>query len=393
MSHARSVFSQLIAYLPQRQLDTIIERYQGNWHVRRFPVWSQLLCMIYAQLTHRDSLRDVEACLNSQGKRLYHMGIPHRVARSTLADANEVRDFRIFQELGQLLITQALELYHDEPLGLELKETLYALDSTTIDLCLTLFPWADFRRTKAAIKVHTLLSLRGSIPAFIDFSDGRSHDVNALDVVPIPKRSIVAMDRGYTDWERLYAIHCLPAYFVIRAKDNLAFRRVASNPVKKSTGLRADQTITFTTWQARHDYPETLRRVVFFDAEQQRRLVFLTNHFGIPAKTVADIYKSRWQIELFFKWIKQHLVIKSFYGTSSNAVKTQVWIALIVYLLVAIARKQLKLPASLHTILTILEVNLFEKISIIQLITETVQRIDTPENTTTSGNQLILFPE
>jgi hypothetical protein len=393
MSHARSVFSQLIAYLPQRQLDTIIERYQGNWHVRRFPVWSQLLCMTYAQLTHRDSLRDVEACLNSQGKRLYHMGIQHRVARSTLADANEVRDFRIFQELGRLLITQALELYHDEPLGLELKETLYALDSTTIDLCLTLFPWADFRRTKAAIKVHTLLSLRGPIPAFIDFSDGRSHDVNALDVVPIPKRSIVAMDRGYTDWERLYAIHCLPAYFVIRAKDNLAFRRVASNPVKKSTGLRADQTITFTTWQARHDYPETLRRVVFFDAEQQRRLVFLTNHFGIPAKTVADIYKSRWQIELFFKWIKQHLVIKSFYGTSPNAVKTQVWIALIVYLLVAIARKQLKLPASLHTILTILEVNLFEKIPIIQLITETVQRIGTPENTTTSGNQLILFPE
>ena len=393
MSHARSVFSQLIAYLPQRQLDTIIERYQGNWHVRRFTVWSQLLCMTYAQLTHRDSLRDVEACLNSQGKRLYHMGIQHRVARSTLADANEVRDFRIFQELGQLLITQALELYHDEPLGLELKETLYALDSTTIDLCLTLFPWADFRRTKAAIKVHTLLSLRGPIPAFIDFSDGRSHDVNALDVVPIPKRSIVAMDRGYTDWERLYAIHCLPAYFVIRAKDNLAFRRVASNPVKKSTGLRADQTITFTTWQACHDYPETLRRVVFFDAEQQRRLVFLTNHFGIPAKTVADIYKSRWQIELFFKWIKQHLVIKSFYGTSPNAVKTQVWIALIVYLLVAIARKQLKLPASLHTILTILEVNLFEKISIIQLITETVQRIDLPENTTTSSNQLILFPE
>ena len=332
-------------------------------------------------------------CLNSQGKRLYHMGIQHRVARSTLIDANEVRDFHIFQELGQPLITQALELYHDEPLGLELKETLYALDSTTIDLCLTLFPWADFRRTKAAIKVHTLLSLRGPIPAFIDFSDGRSHDVNALDVVPIPKRSIVAMDRGYTDWERLYAIHCLPAYFVIRAKDNLAFRRVASNPVKKSTGLRADQTITFTTWQARHDYPETLRRVVFFDAEQQRRLVFLTNHFGIPAKTVADIYKSRWQIELFFKWIKQHLVIKSFYGTSPNAVKTQVWIALIVYLLVAIARKQLKLPASLHTILTILEVNLFEKISISQLITETVQRIDTPENTTTSGNQLILFPE
>jgi len=271
MSHARSVFSQLIAYLPQRQLDTIIERYQGNWHVRRFPVWSQLLCMTYAQLTHRDSLRDVEACLNSQGKRLYHMGIQHRVARSTLADANEVRDFRIFQELGQLLITQALELYHDEPLGLELKETLYALDSTTIDLCLTLFTWADFRRTQAAIKVHTLLSLRGPIPAFIDFSDGRSHDVNALDVVPIPKRSIVAMDRGYTDWERLYAIHCLPAYFVIRAKDNLAFRRVASNPVKKSTGLRADQTITFTTWQACHDYPETLRRVVFFDAEQQRR--------------------------------------------------------------------------------------------------------------------------
>jgi hypothetical protein len=323
MAHARSVFSQLIDYLPQRQFDTIIERYQGNWHVRRFPVWSQLLCMIYAQLTHRDSLRDVEACLNSQGKRLYHMGIKHRVARSTLADANEVRDFRIFQELGQLLITQALELYHDEPLGLELKETLYALDSTTIDLCLTLFPWADFRRTKAAIKVHALLSLRGPIPAFIDFSDGRSHDVNALDVVPIPERAIVAMDRGYTDWARLYAIHCLPAYFVIRAKDNLAFRRVASNPVKKSTGLRADQTITFTTWQACHDYPETVRRVVFFDAEQQRRLVFLTNHFGIPAKTVADIYKSRWQIELFFKWIKQHLVIKSFYGTSANAVKTR----------------------------------------------------------------------
>jgi hypothetical protein len=393
MSRGRSVFAQLIAQLPQRQFDAIVKRYQGNWHVRRFPVWSQLLCMSYAQLTHRDSLRDVEACLNSQGKRLYHMGIRHRVARSTLADANEARDFRIFQELGQLLIAQALELYRDEPLALELKEALYALDSTTIDLCLTLFPWADFRRTKAAIKVHTLLSLRGPIPAFIDFSDGRSHDVNALDSVPIPKRSIVAMDRGYTDWERLYAIHCLPAYFVIRAKDNLAFRRIASNLIDKSTGLRADQTIVFTTWQARHDYPETLRRVVFYDAEQQRRLVFLTNHFGISAKMVADIYKSRWQIELFFKWLKQHLVIKSFYGTSPNAVKTQVWIALIVYLLVAIVRKQLKLPASLHTILTIIEVNLFEKIPIIDLITKTVQRIDAPDNPATSDNQLILFTE
>jgi hypothetical protein len=393
MHSGRSVFAQLISYLPQRQFDAIVTRYQGNWHVRRFPVWSQLLCMIYAQLTHRDSLRDLETSLNSQGKRLYHMGVGHRMARSTLGEANETRDFRMFQELGEILIRQALTLYRDEPLGIELQYALYALDSTTIDLCLTLFPWASFRSTKAAIKVHTLLSLRGPIPAFIDFTDGRSHDVKALDRVPIPKQAIVTMDRGYTDWERLYAMHCLPAYFVIRAKDNLAFRRVCSHRVDKSIGLRADQSVVFTTWQARHDYPETLRRVVFFDVEQERRLVFLTNHFGIPAKSVADIYKSRWQIELFFKWLKQHLVIKSFYGTSPNAVKTQVWIALIVYLLVAIVRKQLRLSASLHTILTIIEVNVFEKIPIHQLITDTMRRIDSNENQRVTDNQLNLFVE
>ncbi len=343
--------------------------------------------MAFAQLTGRESLRDIESCLSSHREKLYHVGMRGKISRSTLADANERRDFRIYEAVGYSLIRSARKLYQTEELAIELDRSLFALDSTTIDLCLSLFPWATFRETKAAVKMHTLLDLRGSIPTFVGLTSGAVHDVHFLSTAPLEEESIVALDRGYLDFERLYAVHRLPAFFVIRAKRNLRSRRLSSSPVEKETGVRVDQIIALTGTQSRKDYPESLRRVAFYDKVNHRRLVFLTNLFTVPAKTIADIYKQRWQVELFFKWVKGHLRIKSFYGTSANAVKTQVWVAIIVYLLVAIAKKRLKLQTSLHTLLQIVEVNLFEKTDIIQVVTKALRQ----EIMTETPNQLNLF--
>jgi hypothetical protein len=368
MNAGKTVFAQLLEHVSHYEFDKCVDRYHGNQKVRSFSCWNQFLCMAYAQLTGRTSLRSIEAGLNAQHEKLYHMGFRGRIARSTLADANESRDFQIYQDVAAHLIQRACQLYQDEPLALDVQNTLYALDSTTIELCLSLFPWAHFRKTKGAVKMHTLLNVRGAIPTFVAISTGKLSDVNVLDVVPLDAEAIVAMDRAYLDFARLYAIHRRLAFFVIRAKKNLRFRRLASAPVDKSLGVRADQTIVLKRRKSRRAYPQTLRRVSYRDQETHRRFVFLTNLFDIPAKTVADIHKYRWQIELFFKWIKQHLRLKAFYGTSPNAVKTQIWIAISLYLLVAIAKKTLYLPGSLHTILDILEVNAFEKKPIFQLV-------------------------
>jgi len=346
MYSGKFVFSQLISILPLYEFNKCVAKYQGNKKVRDFPCWSQFLCMAFAQLSHRESLRDIEVTLNSHHKKLYHMGLRTRVARSTLADANERRDFRIYQDFAHALIPIATKLYRDKPLPVDIENELYALDSSTIDLCLSLFPWARFRKTKAAIKLHTLLDLRGSIPVFIEVTEGRIHDVKVMDQVPTPPDSIQVMDRGYLDFARLYQIHLIPACFVIRAKSNLQFRRVRSLPVDKSTGVQCDQIIMLTGPKSSKDYPEQLRRVRFFDSELDKRLVFLTNNFAVDSRTVADIYRCRWQVELFFKWIKGHLRVKSFFGTSQNAVKTQIWVAISAYLLVAIARKHLREKAN-----------------------------------------------
>ncbi len=387
MNTGKTVFAQLMEHFSPYEFDKCVERYRGNHRVRSFSCLDQFLCMAFAQFTGRQSLRDIETCLNSHREKLYHMGFRGAVSRSTLADANEQRDFRIYQDFAQGLIVTARKLYQSDRFALELDHTVYALDSTTIDLCLSLFPWAHFRKTKAAIKMHTLLDLRGSIPAFICLTTGKVHDVNLLEAVPLESDSIVTMDRAYVDYKRLYAVHRIPAYFVVRAKRNLRFRRIASRPADKSNGVRADQTITLLVQKSRLGYPETLRRVSYVDSETGKRLVFLTNHFGISAKTVADIYRQRWQVELFFKWVKQHLRIKAFYGTSPNAVKTQIWIAISVYLLVAIVKKQLRLPASLHTILQILEMNVFEKKPIYQIVNDGLKQ----ETNDPDSNQLKLF--
>lgn len=326
--------------------------------------------MAFAQITHRESLRDIEICLRSQNKKLYHMGIRGRVSRSTLAEANENRDWRIYAEFAQSLIGTARELYQEDSFLEDLNETIYALDATTIDLCLSVFPWAPFRKNKAAIKLHTLLDLKGNIPTFIHISDGKLHDVNALDLLHLEAGAYYVMDRGYLDFERLYAFNQIPAFFVTRAKANMQFQRRYSHPVEKDTGLRCDQTITLTGFYTSKHYPDTLRRVKFKDPNTGKALVFLTNNFTLPALTIAELYRSRWQVELFFKWIKQHLRIKRFYGTSENAVKTQVWIAVSVYILVAIMKKRLNLQESLYTILQILSLSVFEKIELYQLITE-----------------------
>ncbi|MHB8771308.1 MAG: IS4 family transposase [Syntrophales bacterium] len=368
MNPGRTVFAQLLQHLPRYEFDKCVRRYEGNYRIRRFPCYDQFLCLAFAQVTYRESLRDIETCLNSHREKLYHVGFRGPVSRSTLADANEIRDYRIYEDFGYHLIDTARFLYQGEELEIDLKQSVYALDSTTIDLCLALFPWATFRKTKGAIKLHTLLDLRASIPTFIALTPASVHDVNLLDIVPFEKESIVTLDRGYTDFRRLYAIHRQPAFFVIRAKSNLRFRRLNARRVDKTTGIRADQTIALTGIRSKDAYPESLRRVSYMDPETRKRLVFLTNIFTIPAKTVADIFKLRWQVELFFRWIKQHLRIKSFYGISANAVKTQIWIAFCVYLLVAIMKKRLNLPGSLHTLLQILEVNVFEKQSIQQLV-------------------------
>jgi hypothetical protein len=389
MNSGKTVFTQLLQYLPRYEFNQCVSRYQRNYKVRSFSCWDQFLCMSFAQLTYRESRRDIEACLNSHLQKLYHMGFRGCVSRSTLAAANESRDFRIYRDLGHILIGIARKLYQGEDLGVDLQQTIYALDSTTIDLCLTTFPGARFRKKKAAIKLHTLLDVRGSIPTFINVTHGKVHDVNMMNTLPLEDNSVCAMDRGYMAFQRLYQIHIIPAFsfFVIRAKRNLQFRRLYSNPVDKMTGIQADQTIVLLGNKLRMAYPEALRRVRYHDAEQNRRFIFLTKHFGIPAKTVADIYSLRWQVELFFKWIKQHLHIKSFYGTSPNAVKTQVWVAISTYLLVAIVKKRLNLPGSLHTILQILEVNIFQQKSIFQAVSDALKH----ELDDVSANQLILF--
>ena len=343
--------------------------------------------MAFAQITYRESLRDIEVCLRSQRKKLYHMGIRGTVSRSTLADANEQRDWRIYAELAQSLIATARELYSSDTFIDELDETVYALDSTTIDLCLSVFPWASFRKTKAAVKLHTLLDLRGNIPTFIHISDGKLHDVNALDVLPIEPGAYYIMDRAYLDFERLYSMNQNGAFFVTRAKSNTKWRRIYSRPVDRTTGLICDQTIVVTGIKSSKTYPEKLRRVKYRDPETGKSLVFLTNNYSLPALTIAQLYRSRWQVELFFKWIKQHLRIKRFFGTSENAVKTQVWIAVSVYVLVAIMKKRLNLQESLYTILQILSVSAFERVSVYQLITER----DCKSSTPASCNQLKLF--
>jgi len=387
MNAGKTVFAQLLAHLPRHEFRRAVARHRGNYRVRSFSCWDQFIAMAFAQLSGRESLRDIEACLSSHREKLYHVGMRGKISRSTLAEANERRDFRIYEKVGYSLIRTARELYQAEELAVELDRSLYALDSTTIDLCLSLFPWATFRKTKAAVKMHTLLDLRGSIPTFVGLTSGAVHDVNFLDVVPLEEESVVTMDRGYLDFERLYAVHRLPAFFVIRAKRNLRFRRLSSSTVDKTCGVRVDQIIALMGTRSRKDYPESLRRVAFYDMKNHRRLVFLTNLFSVSPKTVADIYKQRWQVELFFKWIKGHLRIKSFYGTSANAVKIQVWVAIIVYLLVAIAKKRLKLQPSLHTLLQIVEVNLFEKIDIIQLVIKALRQ----EIMAETANQLNLF--
>jgi len=387
MNSGKTVFAQILQHLSRYEFNKCVTKYNGNYRIRKFPCYDQFLCLAFAQLTYRESLRDIETCLNSHREKLYHVGFRGQISRSTLADANERRDYRIYQEFGYYLIGRAQKLYHNEKLAVELIQSLYALDSTTIDLCLSLFPWATFRKTKAAIKIHTLLDLRGSIPTFISLTPGSVHDVTMLDVVPLDRTSIVTMDRGYIDFRRLYAIHQLPAFFVIRAKSNLKFRRLTSRTVDKDSGLRADQTIILKVAKSKEAYPEVLRRVSYVDPETNKRFVFLTNIFTIPAETVAGIYKQRWHIELFFKWIKQHLRIKSFFGTSFNAVKIQIWVAISIYLLVAIMKKRLNLPGSLHTILQILEVNIFEKKPIIQLVSNALKQEKEPA----ISNQLNLF--
>jgi hypothetical protein len=366
MNSGQSLFSQLIDHLPSHEFRQCVQRYAGNYRVRSFSCWDQFLCMIFAQLTCRESLRDIVACLRSQPTRLYHLGMRGKVSRSTLADANESRNWRIYADFAQGLIAEARRLYGEEDLGLDLAHTVYALDSTVIDLCMALFPWARFKPTQHAVKLHTLLDLRGQIPTFIHISPAQIHDVNALDLLTPEAGAFYIIDRGYLDFERLYRWTLHAAFFVTRAKKNFRFTRVISHPVDKSTGVQCDQTIALRWFYSVKAYPARLRRIRFLDAPRNKRLVFLTNNFTLPAHVIAELYRRRWQIELFFKWIKQHLRIKAFYGTSENAVKTQVWIAVCSYLLVAIVRKRLSLNLNLYTILQILSVSLFEKIPINQ---------------------------
>jgi hypothetical protein len=386
MHAGKLVFAQLLEFAPWHTFRRLVAKYQGDFNVRRFSCLDQFLCMAFAQLTYRESLRDIEACLRAQPEKLYHMGIRGNVSRSALADANESRDWRIYFEFAQSLIRLARELYADESLGIELKETVYALDSTTIDLCLSMFEWASFRQTKAAVKLHTLLDLRGSIPTFIHISDGTLHDVNVLDLIEPELGSFYVMDRGYVDFKRLYKFVLAGSFFVTRAKSNFKYRKIKANRVDRSTGVLSDQVVELVGFYSRQRYPAQLRRIRYRDQER-RLLIFLTNNMTLPAITVCDLYRLRWQIELFFKWIKQHLRIKRFFGTSENAVKTQVWIAVGTYVLVAIIRKRLNLSLSLHTMLQILSVTPFEKQSLLQLLKEA----EAMESTANSANQLNLL--
>jgi hypothetical protein len=383
----KTIFAQVIDLIHPQQFCRCVERYRGDYKVKAFSCWDQFLCMAFAQLTFRESLRDIEDCLSARSDQLYHLGFRSQICRSTLADANERRDWRIYADLAQLLIKKARTLYAAEALEVELAQSVYALDSTTIDLCLKLFPWARFRRTKGAIKLHTLLDLRGPIPSLVSITEARCHDINALDMLLIEPGAFYIMDKAYLDFARLYLLHRAGAYFVIRPRADLRFVRYRSQPVDRTTGLRSDQLGRLHGFYSRKAFPDKLRAVRFYDTEQERRFCFLSNHLVLPALTLCQLYKMRWQVELFFKWIKQHLRIKRFYGTSTNAVKTQIWIALCVYLLVAIRKQQLGFPQSLHTILQILSVNLFEKVPIDQLLTNTLaQNQNLPD-----PNQLTLW--
>lgn len=362
MYTGKTLFAQIMDFVPWKTFHRIVARYEGDYRVRALSCAEHFRILAFAQLTYRESLRDIEACLGAQSAKLYHMGIRSTVKRSTLADASERRDWRIYAEQAQRLITQARTLYANEPFGVDLKDTVYALDTTTIDLCLSVFPWAPFRTTKAAIKLHTLLDLRGNIPSFIHISDGKMHEVNVLDQLLPEPGAFYVMDRGFLDFERLYQFHTAGSFFVIRAKANLQVKRRYSHPVDRSTGLICDQTVLLTGFYSLKGYEDPLRRIRFKDPETGKTLVFLTNNFTLPALTITDLYRCRWQVELFFKWIKQHLRIKQFYGTSENAVKTQIWTAVSVYVLVAIIKKRLKLDASLYTLLQVFSITLFEKI-------------------------------
>ena len=387
MNVGKTLFAQILDFLPWKAFHRIVTRYGGDYRVRTLTCAEQFRCMAFAQLTYRESLRDIEACLSAQAGKLYHMGFRSPVSRSTLADANEGRDWRIYAEFAQRLIGQARTLYANDAFGVELTNTVYALDATTIDLCLSMFPWAPFRTAKAAVKLHTLLDLRGAIPSFIHISDGTLHDVNVLDLLLPEPGAFYVMDRGYLDFERLHVLHQAGSFFVIRAKSNLDARRLYSAATERGDGVICDQTIALNGFYSSQHYPTHLRRIRFKDPDRGQRLVFLTNQFTLPALTICALYRSRWQIELFFKWIKQHLRIKRFYGTSENAVKTQIWIAVTVYVLVAIVRKRLKLEASLHTLLQILSVTIFDKVPLKQAVLSDDWTGELLENT----NQLDLF--
>src|SRR5450432_3946120 len=387
MNVGRTVFSQLIEYLPGKEFQKCVARYDGDSRLRGFSCWDQLLAMSFAQLTYRESLRDIEACLRSMSGKLYHMGLRGKVARSTLGDANETHDWRIYADFAQVLIGIARPLHVRDPIGVDLSQSLYALDSTTIDLCLSLFPWAKVRKHKAAVKMQTLLDLHGNIPTFISITEGKVHDVNILDEIMPEAGAFYVMDRGYVDFERLYIFTMNAAFFVVRTKSNVKLQRRYSHPVDQASGVRSDHTVILIAIGSAKVYPDPLRRVTYVDSETNKRLTFLTNNFTLPALTIARIYKSRWQVELFFKWVKQHLRIKAFFGTSENAVKTQIWIAVSIYVLVAIVRKRLDLDASLYQILQIFSVTLFEKTPILQVFQEGISESDPSAN----SNQLILF--
>ena len=387
MYSGQLVFAQLMEHLPLHTFRRCVQRYPSKYPTKTFSHLDQFLCMAFAQLTYRESLRDIETCLRAHQAKLYHLGIRGNMAKSTLADANEQRDCRIYMDFAMCLIHTARQLYSSDSFAVELEQTVYALDTTTIDLCLSVFPWARFRSTKAAVKLHTLLDLRGNIPTFIHISDGKMHEVNVLDMLIPEAGSFYIMDRGFTDFARWYVLHQAQAFFVIRGKSNLLFRRIDSRPVDTATGLRCDQTIGLTAAKASKEYPQHLRRIKFYDAEHDRHLVLLTNNFDLPALTIAQLYRCRWQVELFFKWIKQHLRIKRFYGTTENAVKTQIWIAITVYVLVAIVKKRLNTDASLYTILQILSLTLFEKTSLDQIL----KNMEMPMTTQQNDNQLNLF--
>jgi len=387
MNNGRTVFSQLMDFIPMYEFNLSVKKYKGNYKIQTFTAWNHFLCMAFAQLTGRESLRDLDVCLNAMKHRLYHMGFRCKIVRSTIAYNNEKRDWRIFANFAQILIQKASKLYANEKFGTELSETVYALDSSTIDLCLSVFPWAKFRKKKGAVKLHTLLNLRGNIPSFIRITDGKVHDVNILDELLVEPGSYYVMDRGYLDFTRLFRMHQSLSFFVIRSKRNFLFRRVYSSSVDKSTGLRCDQAIRLTGVQTSKKYPELLRRIKYYDSEKNKTLVFLTNNFSVDALIIAQLYKCRWQIELFFKWIKQHLKIKAFYGTSENAVKLQIWTAISIYVLVAIVKKELSLEMNLYTILQILSVASFEKVPLLELLTKEQRKTESDD----SCKQLMLF--